>query len=295
MGGINGVMFFLGLSAGFHVPSAIATITAMVSRKDWGKALGMHQTAPSLSLVLAPLLVQYLLARLSWWLILVCLGAVSLGTGIVFVLFARSGDFRGEAPRPEIIKTIAGQASPWIMVLLFALAIGGSIGLYSMLPLYLISERGFEQGWANAVLGLSRITGLFMAFVAGMLTDRLGEKRALSGVFLSAGIATVLLGAVPDSWLVWIVFIQAAVVVCFFPPGFSALSRIVPPNLRSVTTSLVTPSAFLLGGGIVPVFIGYMGERQAFGLGIALIGCLMVLSPLMIRFLVLRDEEEDGC
>jgi hypothetical protein len=78
---------------------------------------------------------------------------------------------------------------------------------------------------------------------------------------------------------------------------FRALSRIVSPNLRSVTTSMVTPTAFLLGGGAVPTFIGYMGERQSFGLGVALIGCLMLLAPLVLRFLVIREEEEeeDGC
>jgi len=295
LGSIRLVMLLLGLAAGFHVPSAIATITAMVSRKDWGKALGMHQTAPSLSLVLAPLFVQWLVVRLSWWVILVWLAALSLVVAILFVIFARSGDFRGAAPGSAVVKAVAGQGAAWIMVLLFALAIGGSVGLYSMLPLYLVCGRGFEPGWANMILGLSRISGLVMAFVAGLLTDRVGEKRALSAVFLSAGILTILLGVAPDSWLVWIIFFQAAVVVCFFPPGFSALSRIVPPNLRSVTTSMVTPTAFLLGGGAVPTFIGYMGEKQAFGLGIALIGGLMLLSPLVIRFLALREEEEDGC
>jgi NNP family nitrate/nitrite transporter-like MFS transporter len=164
-----------------------------------------------------------------------------------------------------------------------------------MLPLYLVGGRGFDSGWANLILGLSRVSGLFMAFAAGLFTDRVGEKRALSAVFLSAGILTVLLGVAPDSWLVWIIFVQAAVIVCFFPPGFSALSQIVSPNLRSVTTSLVTPTAFLLGGGAVPAWIGYMGERLSFGLGIALIGCFMLLAPLVLRFLVIREDEEDGC
>jgi len=295
LGSIRLVMLLLGLAAGFHVPSAIATITAMVSRQDWGKALGMHQTAPSLSLVLAPLFVELLVVRLSWWVILLWLGALSLLAAVLFVIFARSGDFRGAAPGPAVVKTVAGQGSAWIMVLLCALGIGGSVGVYSMLPLYLVGGRGFDSGWANMVLGLSRISGLFMAFAAGLFTDRVGEKWALSAVFLSAGILTILLGIAPDSWLVWIIFFQAAVVVCFFPPAFSALSRIVPPNLRSVTTSMVTPTAFLLGGGAVPAFIGYMGERQSFGLGIAVIGCLMLLAPLVLRFLVIREEQEDGC
>ena len=59
------LLIMLGLVASLHVPSALATITAMVSRQDWGKALGVHQTAPSVSLVLAPLLTEAFLGPLS--------------------------------------------------------------------------------------------------------------------------------------------------------------------------------------------------------------------------------------
>ncbi len=33
------------------------------------------------------------------------------------------------------------------MTVLFGLAIGSSIGIYSMMPLYLIAEQGTERGW----------------------------------------------------------------------------------------------------------------------------------------------------
>ncbi len=44
--GIQSGLILLGLSAGLYFPSGIATLTAMVSSKDWGKALGVHQVAP---------------------------------------------------------------------------------------------------------------------------------------------------------------------------------------------------------------------------------------------------------
>ena len=40
LAGIRLVLIVLGLAAGFHIPSALATITAMVRRQDWGKAMG---------------------------------------------------------------------------------------------------------------------------------------------------------------------------------------------------------------------------------------------------------------
>jgi len=42
------ILFMLGVAAGLHMPSAMATITAMVNRQEWGKALAVHQTAPPL-------------------------------------------------------------------------------------------------------------------------------------------------------------------------------------------------------------------------------------------------------
>lgn len=292
---IRALMVAIGVATGLHVPSAIATITAMVTRQDWGKGLSIHQTAPSLSLVLAPLVVEALLGPFSWRIIVASLGAVALGAAIVFVLMARYGDFPGEAPSPPVVRATIQQRSFWIMIFLFALGMGGSIGIYAMLPLYLVVERGFDPGWANALLGFSRISGLFMTFFAGWVTDRVGEKRAITAVLLASGASTILLGIAPGSWLVVIIFLQPALIACYFPPGFSALSKIVPPNMRSVTTSLTTPSAFLLGGGVVPAFIGYMGERVTFSTGIVLIGCLTLLAPLAVRLLKLREGVEEGC
>jgi NNP family nitrate/nitrite transporter-like MFS transporter len=295
LGTTRALMIMLGLATGLHMPSAMATITAMVSRQDWGKALGVHQTAPSVALVLAPLVSVGLLGVLSWQTILSSVGAVSLAAGVAFIFFGRCGEFPGEAPRPGVVKIILVQPSFWIMVALFSLAMGGGAGIYTMLPLYLVSERGFDPDWANTLLGLSRISGLFMTFVAGWITDRLGEKRAIAGALFMSGISTMLIGFAPDPWLVTVFFLQPAMTTCFFPPALSALSRIVPPYLRSVTSSLTTPLAFLVGGGVVPAFIGHMGETRTFALGIGLVGCVMVLAPFLAIFLKLREKVEEGC
>jgi NNP family nitrate/nitrite transporter-like MFS transporter len=295
LGPLRVLMLILGAAAGLHMPSALATITAMVSRQDWGKALSVHQSAPSLALVLAPFLCVTLLGLLSWQVLVICLGGFSLAVGILFVFFGRCGNFPGEPPRPDVLRVVFAQRSFWIMVALFSMAIGGSIGTYTMLPLYLIKERGLNPDWANALLGLSRVSGLFMTYFSGWVSDRIGEKKAISVVLVSSGIATILVGLAPGPWLAGIIFAQAALVVCFFPPGFAALSRIVAPNLRSLNASLTTPIAFLVGGGIVPAFIGYMGEVSGFSAGIVAVGCFMLIAPFLIKFLILREGDEDGC
>ena len=292
---IQVVMLVLGIAAGLNLPSNMATITAMVSRQDWGKALAVQQMAPPLSLVLGPLLSIALLRWFSWQVTLACLGFFSLAVGLYCIRFARFGDFPGSAPGLANTKAILSQRSFWIMVILFALGMGGQVGIYAMLPLYLVTERGMESGSANSLLGLSQISALFMTFVAGWVTDRLGEKPAIA-LFLSAsGVVTILLGIASGTWLKVVVFVQPALIVCYFPAGFSALARIVQPNLRSLATAVATPTAFVIGGGILPAALGYMGQAYTFGLGIALAGCMILLGPTLVFALKLLDKMEDGC
>ncbi len=292
---IRGIMIMLGMAAGLHLPSAIATITAMVKREDWGKALSVHQVAPPTSLILGPLLAAVLLQFLPWRDILTCIGIVSIIVTVVFIRYGHHGDFPGDPPRIELIKVVFSHRSYWILIILFALGMGASIGIYTMLPLYLITEHGLEPGWANTLVGLSQISGLFMTFVSGWINDRIGTKPTIAAALILAGIATIMLGIMPRSWVVVIIFIQTALITSYFPPAFAALARIVHPNLRSVAASITTPVAFLLGGGLLPTAIGYMGQTFTFGLGIALTGCFVMLGSILVPFLVLRETVEEGC
>jgi NNP family nitrate/nitrite transporter-like MFS transporter len=288
------VMVILGLAAGLHLPSAMATITAEVRRPDWGKALGVHQSAPPLAFVSAPLIAAALMGWLSWRTIVVLIGVLSLLSVMAYKGFGRGGAFPGRIPNFSIMKTILTKSSFWIMILLFSMAMGGTIGIYTMLPLFLMTERGMDLTWANTLLGLSQISGLFVVFMAGWVTDHVGQKRTMAVVLLAGGILTILLGVLHGGWLVAAIFIQPAFLASFFPGAFAALSRITPPNMRSVTNAIGPPSAFLLGGGLIPTFVGYMGETYTFGLGLILVGCYMLAGPILTIFLKLGTYDDQG-
>jgi MFS transporter, NNP family, nitrate/nitrite transporter len=292
---IRCILFVLGMASGLHVSSAIAIITAMVHRQDWGKALAVHQTAPPLSVVLGPLLAILLLGLISWQNILAILGGISIIVGLAFVRFGRCGAFSGHDPRLADLKFVISRRSFWIMVILFAFAMGSSMGIYTMLPLFLVNERGYGADLANTIVGLSRISGLFMAFVAGWFTGRLGEKRFIFAVMFTGGVTTIMLGILSGTWLAVTVFLQPTIVGCYFTAGFAALARIVQPNYRNIAASFTTATAFLIGGGLLPTAIGFMGETYSFGLGIVLIGCLTLMTSSLVVFLDLIENLEDGC
>jgi MFS transporter, NNP family, nitrate/nitrite transporter len=273
----------------------VATITAIVERKDWGKALSLHGSAPPLSLTIGPLLIVLLLNYFAWQFIIAIIGIVAILTSFVFLRYFPCGGFPGESPNLKVIHTIFGHRSVWILMALFSVNFVGSMGIYAMLSLYLTTEIGFSIDLANTLLGLSAISGLFVTFLSGILMDRIGEKKQIAGVMLLGGITVILLG-ISSGWLtIVVIFIQPAIQSCFPAAGMSAIARSVPPNLRSITTSLVAPVAFLLGGGFGPVLIGYMGEIFSFRVGFVLIGCLLLITPGLLSFIQLKDVIEEGC
>lgn len=288
--GTRMVLILLGLASGLYLPSGIATLTSLISPSHWGKAIAIHELAPNLGFIAAPLLSEVLLTWFSWRSVLIFLGGMSVLMGIAFARFGRGGEFPGESPNFAAFKTLLHKPAFWIMMLLFSLGIGGTLGVYTMLPLYLITEHGINRNWANTLIALSRIPGVGMAFLAGWASDRLGPKRTMGAAFLITGFLTILLGVAPAPLIVSLVFLQPIIAVCFFPPGFAALSSIGPPSARNVAVSLTVPFAFVLGGGAIPIGIGMMGDAGSFSLGISMTGCLILTGFILSLYLRLPDS-----
>lgn len=283
-------LFFWGISGGLYLPSGIATLTTLIKPVHWGKALAVHELAPNISFVLIPILVELLFRWFPWRMIPTVFGAAAILMALVFARYGRGGRFCGEAPKFSTYRALLGNGSWWIMVLLFALGVTGTLGIFNMLPLYLTSERGMERETANTLIGLSRISCIFMAFASGWITDRLGAKRTLAVIFALSGSITMLLGLAPDSWITVVLFLQPVVAVCFFPAGFTAISSIGPPSQRNYTVALSSASSLLVGAGVVPVCLGLLAEKASFALGITLAGGLMVAGVFLALRLNLTDH-----
>jgi NNP family nitrate/nitrite transporter-like MFS transporter len=279
------------MAAGVYLPSGIATLTSLISPQHWGKGIAIHELAPNLGFIAAPIVSEALLGWISWRGILVLIGVSSMLLGTAFACFGRSGDFAGESLNIEIFRSFIETRSFWIMIILLSLGVSGFLGLYSMLPLYLVTEHGMERNWANILLSLSRVSGLGMVFFGGWATDRLGPKRIIGIILVLTGMMTCLLGAVSYPFVVIMVFLQAIPAVCFPPAALVALSLIGPPKTRNLSISLTIPFGFLIGSGAIPAAIGIMGDLGLFGPGIALLGVLMLPGSILPRYLKFFDRE----
>jgi NNP family nitrate/nitrite transporter-like MFS transporter len=288
--GIRFGLILVGIAAGLYLPSGIATVTELVRPENWGKAIAIHELAPNLGFFLAPLLAEALLGLSSWRGVVMLTGIASVAAGGVFAFLGRGGAFLGEAPNSRILRTVLGERSFWIMTGLFGLGIGASFGIYTMMPLYLVAEKGMDRPLANTLVGLSRVSPLGFSILSGWVTDRIGPKKTLWGVFMTTGIVTILLGLVSGSWIVLAVFAQPILATAFFPPGFAALSKMGSQKIKSVAVSLTMPVGFLLGGGVVAAGIGITGKMGSFSLGISIFGALLFFGVLLVRYLKFSNE-----
>ncbi|HWT83356.1 MAG TPA: MFS transporter, partial [Candidatus Methylomirabilis sp.] len=183
IGIIRAELVLLGMVAGLYLPAGIATITKMVPQEHWGKALAIHEMAPNLGYITAPLLAEALLRLVSWRGILAVLGTLAVLMGGCFQLFGREGAHTPESPRFKTMQQLIFDPAVWIAAMLFGVGIGTVLGFYTMMPLFLVSEVRMTRGLANTITGLSRLSGMIVIFASGVITDRIGHRRALMCVF----------------------------------------------------------------------------------------------------------------
>jgi NNP family nitrate/nitrite transporter-like MFS transporter len=159
------------------------------------------------------------------------------------------------------------------------------VGIFSILPTYLVSERGLGSTVVNTLLGLSRVSGLGAVFLAGWLADRFGARIVLATVLVGAGLATAALGFAGDALLIAAVFVQPMLSACFFPVAFATIARITPRRVYNLTVSLMLPLAYVLGAGAAPAVLGVAGDRGSFSGGLIMFGALFAAGSLLVLLL----------
>jgi NNP family nitrate/nitrite transporter-like MFS transporter len=277
-------LIIAGLSSGFYLPSGIAILTDLVSREHWGRAIAVHEVAPNLGFVSAPLLAEGLLRLLPWRGTLALMGSWSILMGLIFLFFGPGGNRKGKTPQLSAMRSILTQPFFWMMAAFFSVSIGASFGIYSMTCLFLVSERGMTREWANTLVGLSRAAGLLTLFFSGWLTDRAGHKRAVVLFLTTTGLFILCIGIVQNPGMTPLfIVLQASSSACTFPAGFAMLSAMFPQPFRNHAVSLVILIGSLLGGGAFPLGIGYVAERFSFSWSFFLLGLLTLsMVPLLV-------------
>jgi NNP family nitrate/nitrite transporter-like MFS transporter len=107
---------------------------------------------------------------------------------------------------------------------------------------------------------------------------------------LITGVLTIFLGIAPRSLIFYIVFLPPLVAVCFFPAGFAEMSLVVSAKLRNIAVSFIIPLALVIGAGLTPVFIGWIGDVGSFAVGVTICGGMIIVGSIFSGLLKFHDQ-----
>ncbi|MEX2029379.1 MAG: MFS transporter [Anaerolineales bacterium] len=280
--GLHEGMAALGFAAGLYLPSAISTLTGAATPDKWGRIIALHEAAPILAFVSAPLLVEWLGSRMMWRDLLALVGGAAVVIGTVYLWVGPEDAGHAETGWLETARLLAHRPSFWVIVVLLSLGVASNVGVYSVLPLFLVSGRGLEPGVANGWLSLSFLPALLAVILAGWATDRFGVWKSMAVILFAAGADLVLLGLTHGPGVIPFLLLQPFSAVGFFTPSFAALSAVAQVRSRGLAVALAFPPAYLIGAGVVPSVLGALGNQGKFDLGIASLGSLIVAASLVL-------------
>jgi NNP family nitrate/nitrite transporter-like MFS transporter len=275
-------LLFIGLGTGLYLPSAIPMLTSIYRRRNWGKAIALHDTGAHFSLLFIPLLTVLGLKFIQWKNLFVILCGACLMMIIFFWLFIPNISHQND----EKVRffSILRRMDFWVMAALWVFATAANLGVYNVVPLFLVKERGIPVETANVIFGFSRVGGFLVAIVAGMLADRYGVKKILYIALLATGLSTMVMAmATPFHFLVIMLVIQATVCTAFFPVGLVAISMLSSLNERSLYTGANIAIGIIGGLGLTPLFLGVVADIWSFQVGIFSVGVLTTLSCFLLR------------
>jgi NNP family nitrate/nitrite transporter-like MFS transporter len=274
--------FFIGITTGIYFPCAVPLITSIFSRDNWGKAIGFHETAASSSLFIIPILVAFALRFYHWKSFFIILSGACLMVIILFHVF--TPDPHPQQERRSRYFGVLRRKDFWIVTIIWTISAMTSAGIFSVIPLFLVKERGIQLELANTIFGLSRIGGLLATLLVGFVLDRYAFKKILFIILFITGLSTIGMALAQVFWLlVGMLIIQATVSVAFFPSAIMAISKITRLEERSTFMGMTMAISAICGVGFTPVALGAVADRWNFQIGILVLGVIATLSCVLIR------------
>jgi MFS transporter, NNP family, nitrate/nitrite transporter len=265
--------FMLGFSIGLYLPSAIPLLTEYFAEKDWGKVLPIHDSGSSVSIFCMPFIALFLLPFVGWRGIFAVFAVAFLACAAVLPFLI--DEVKVAYSQKRVFSDTVRMKSLWVLSILWVMASGATLGVYYMFPLYLTKELSMSIGYANTILGVSRIGLVIVAVGAGFIIDRLNLQKTLFLIMITTGALTILLG-LASGWLISVLlFLQALCIIGFFPVGLVCLARIFSRERRSLATGIIMTTSTVFGSGMVPYLLGLSGDYISFRVGFVLLGVLV--------------------
>ncbi len=276
--------FLLGLVSGIYLPCGIPLLTSVFNREHWGKAISVHETAAGFSMLTVPFIVAFIISVMNWKSVFFVMSGACLTVALLFHVF--SPDPRPRKEERADMMNIVRRKEFWIMTAIWSSCAIASMGIYNIIPLFLVKERGIPIEAANTIFGISRIGGFIAMISVGFIIDRFNLKKLLLVLLLAAGLSTIGIAVISAPWLLSVMlFLQATFSVVFFPAGLVAISKLTTLAERSVFTGILMSMSGIIGPGLSPIVLGAIADTWSFQTGILGSGILITSACLLIKSL----------
>lgn len=291
---LRAAVLFAGAATGLYFTSSMAGMGSLVSKESWSKAIAMHELAPPLSFILAPLIAEAgIYFGGSWRGALILWGSCCIAIGIIFFLLFKGGEQTTERPSWSGVKEIFSNPLVWFFAWCFTCGIAGEFAPFNVLSLHLNLERGLDAEYANKLLAATRLLSPFAVILGGVLAPRLGTKRTMQLFFGLHGLCLVFMGLPAMVLALPGMFLQPLLPAFAFPAIFSILAEYFDLRQHPTILGLTMPFISYIGSGLTPKFLGIIGDHFSFAAGFIILGCISLLSLPACLMLKSKNTHSD--
>ena len=264
-----------------------------------GFAISAHISGGNVGTVIVALVGAGLIATIGWRWVVVVFGVPAVLIALAILLLVReSGVDRAEATAHGSVREAFGTvlrdpSHRWIYLASVLGGGGRGLGVVNLFALlYLTSVIGLPAATTDVMYGGLIVLSVPMPLVAGWLSDRIGRRPVIIGVYLGGAIAfAAFLLAGPSIGLLWFAILLMGLFSFAESPQLQALlADIAPPTVRDTSFALYFTLAFGVGSlwtALYGALIDVLGDQA----GLPLVFCLMAISFVLAALAVVPIRE----
>ena len=310
------VLAAIPIIAGGAMPIAYSKIVVGWFDRQRGLALGLSLAGVGVGATIIPPLTQALIGEFGWreaYLSLAFLALVIPLPMAFLLLFEREKQNKAgrwlssQLVAPELATapkasaatntdqklggSVIGSRALWVMMLFFLVTgVALTAAIVNLVPI--LSEKGLTRESAAMVASVMGIAVIGGRVIIGLLLDRVAARIVIAGVCLGPALAFLVL-AYGEGVAIGIL----AAALLGFAVGAEVdimaylVSRFFPPGLFGRLYGLMF-SAFVIGGAIGPLLVGYLRDSTGtYDSGLLGMSAIMALSILIILALPPQPKE----
>ena len=275
------------LGAGIFVPG-VKLVSSWFNSDERGTALGLLNIGGSTGMILASWFVPLLSADLGWNNGLKLTGAMGVASAALCFMLLKDKATEG---RPLNLRELpVDRREFWVLSFMQFIRLGSYYTFIAWMPLVLREDYGFSVIATSTAMSILNLAGIIANPIGGLVSDRLGEPRVLSGGFLLLAVLIFTLALQPVGVLLYVLIFLLGWFINFTrSPSFTIIPRLFGTNsagsISGINNTLASFGAFAL-----PLLLGYIRDyTRSYQVGWITLAALSLISSVLL-YIVRTDE-----